>query len=414
MQYLLALTILLIPTYTIRFGAFGLHLNLLMLWIIALWLIFAGFLFWKGLWNKFLFSFKRIPALMLGLILAFFLSGIVSFFINGHSNVKLGQFIVLFLQPISLFFISHFILEQTPKAKNLLLNAIYLLLAIAGAYAFFQYFTLIGLPKIYWGNSIEPKRATSFFSHPNFYSLFSAPLLALLIPDAIANFKLKILNFKSIFWIIGATGLLLSMSRAGWLGLLVATIVYLIVAADKRTRLAFLGLAIIATISVFSIANLRYRIILPFLGEKSSISRISLWETGWKGIKESPILGMGLTGFSQNWKKLNTDPNLDTHNFPHNIFLNFWVETGLLGLISFIIIIAIFIYHGLRHPVIPDAKKGNPKSSSWAMNQIQDDKIIKFGIALFLIALLTQGLIDNPYFKNDLAMVFWLVLSMGL
>jgi hypothetical protein len=37
---------------------------------------------------------------------------------------------------------------------------------------------------------------------------------------------------------------------------------------------------------------------------------------------------------------------------------------------------------------------------------------IGFGIALFLIAILTQGQIDNPYFKNDLALVFWIVLSL--
>jgi hypothetical protein len=36
----------------------------------------------------------------------------------------------------------------------------------------------------------------------------------------------------------------------------------------------------------------------------------------------------------------------------------------------------------------------------------------KLGVALFLIALLFQGLIDNPYFKNDLAMVFWIILSL--
>jgi len=99
---------------------------------------------------------------------------------------------------------------------------------------------------------------------------------------------------------------------------------------------------------------------------------------------------MGLTGFSQNWERLNSDANLDTHNFPHNIFLNFWTETGLLGLISFIVLSSIFIFRGLKQ------KKG----------------LLALGLSLFVIALMTQGLIDNPYFKNDLAIVFWLALSL--
>lgn len=198
---------------------------------------------------------------------------------------------------------------------------------------------------------------------------------------------------KPLAWMIGAVGLLLSFSRAGWLGLGVAGIIYLIVAADKKIRkLALYGIIVIIIV-IISIPNLRWRFTLPFYGEKSAVSRSSLWETGWKGIKESPILGLGLTGFSNNWTRLNTDAGLtETHNFPHNIFLDFWVETGLLGLISFIGLAWIFIYDGIK----------NRKD------------IIKLSVALFLIALLTQGQIDNPYFKNDLAMVFWIILSLAI
>ena len=278
MAYLLALTILLIPTYALRFDVFGLPTNLLMMWVVIFWLIFIEWLIKKRGLKEFLSHIKALNKKTLLFIGLFFLAGIISLFTGGFSAAKLGQFVVLFLQPISLFFIAKYILEKIPSSKNLLLNTVYLLLGLAGAYAIFQYFTLIGLPEHYWGNSVEPKRAMSFFSHPNFYALFSAPLLALLLPDAVESLKSKVsrlltsersdggqVYLKSLAWIIGAVGLLLSMSRAGWLGLLVAMVVYLIAAADKKTRLAFFGLAIIGIISVFSIANLRYRIILPLL-----------------------------------------------------------------------------------------------------------------------------------------------------
>jgi O-antigen ligase len=195
--------------------------------------------------------------------------------------------------------------------------------------------------------------------------------------------------------------------------------VYLIFAATKKIRQLASVIVIILVIIIVSVPNLRWRFALPFYGEKSAVSRLSLWQTGINGIKESPILGLGLTGFSQNWNRLNTDPGLtDTHNFPHNIFLDFWVETGTLGLISFIGLVGLIIYRNLRFSrniFSRSASKGEESQTKTEIllpiNRDQDDAI-KLGVVLFLIALTFQGLVDNPYFKNDLAMVFWIILSL--
>ncbi len=397
MSYLILLTFLLAPAYALRFNLLNYPTDALMVWVILLWLVFFIYLIAKKHFVNFYAFKKSLDRKLLLFIGLFFLAGIISLFVKGIDRAKLGQFIVLFLQPISVFFIAGFIFQKIPKTKNYLLFTAYCLLALAGLFAILQYFTLLGLPPTFWGNSVEPKRAVSFFVHPNFYALWSAPLLALLIPDASSaiqnlrvNRQLLIVNFlKALSWIIGCIGLLFSFSRAGWLGLGVAVLVYLIVAADKNIRKMALYAVIVAAIIIISVPNLRWRFLLPLYGEKSAVSRLSLWTTGTKAIKESPLTGLGLTGFSKNWERLNTDPGLtDTHNFPHNIFLDFWVETGILGLISFIGIAAFGIYRGFKNR--------------------QD--LIKLGVALFLIAMIVQGQIDNPYFKNDLAMVFWMAL----
>ncbi len=324
------------------------------------------------------------------------MAGIISLFVKGFELKKLGQFIVLFLQPISLFFISTFIINKNQKTKPLILNTLYLILAACGLYAIIQYFTLLGLPPAWWGNSVEPKRAIAFFSHPNFYALFAAPLLALLIPDLGLRIKdkgLRIFDIKLLAWLLGSFGLFLSMSRAGWLGLATAIAIYLIVAADKKIRKLIFSIAVAGAIVIIAVPNLRWRFVLPFYGEKSSVSRLSLWQTGWKGVKESPIFGLGLTGFANSWPRLNTDPGLtDAHNFPHNIFLDLWIETGFLGLISMLGLMALMLYRGFKDKM----------------------DIIKLGVSLFLIALITQGQIDNPYFKNDLVVVFWIILALAV
>ena len=274
-----------------------------------------------------------------------------------------------------------------------------------GLYAIIQYFTLLGVPPAWWGNGEEPRRALGFFGHPNFYALFSAPLLAFLLPDL--GLKIKDLTKNWLFtaaWIIGAIGLMFSMSRAGWLGLAAAVAIYVLLATDKKIRRLILSAAIIIAMIILVVPNLRWRLMLPFYGEKSAVSRLSLWNTGLKGVKEAPITGLGLAGFAREWPTLNTDPGLaaDSHNFPHNIFLDLWVETGMLGLISLAGLIGLLIYRGLR------------SLKSDVNGQSLIDNCFKLSVALFLIAMVFQGLIDNPYFKNDLAMIFWMILSFAV
>jgi O-antigen ligase len=416
MIYLLISIFVLAPAYIIKINLFGLPSDLLMLWVILVWVIFGIWLIAKQQIKSFFSSVKNNNRALLLFISLFFLSGVISLFAKGIDRAKLGQFLVLFVQPISLFFISGFIFKKYPKSKKYLLLTTYYLLAVAGLYAIIQYITLLGLPSAWWGNNDEPKRAIAFFIHPNFYALWAAPLLALLIPDLGESLKANSYKLKAFLWILGAVGLFLSLSRAGWIGLTSAVIVYLIIAANNKIRKLASVIVIIIVIVTLSVPNFRYRVILPFYGEKSTVSRFSLWNTGIKAIKGSPLIGLGLGGFGKNWLALNTDPGLDTHNFPHNIFLDLWVETGLLGLISFLGIISIYIYQGLRRAPLP------PSSGDMSQAQPRDREVapslgshtLKLSITLFLIAIIFQGLTDNPYFKNDLAMIFWIILALTI
>lgn len=391
MHYLLALTILLAPAYAVRFPLFGFPANLLMVWIFCMWIVFCVLLTKNRQWRQFVSSVSHIPKKILGLTILFYVAGIISLYTHGITPAKYGQFVVLFLQPVVTFLVAHFVLLQYPQSKTLLLRACYCTVALLGGYAIVQYLTRLGLPVQYWGNSVEPKRAVSVFSHPNFYSLFSAPLLALLVPDLFQTIKTKLVNLKTFAWLVGAGGLFFSLSRAGWLGLGIAVVVYVVLAGNKRIRTIAAVSACVLFIIIAVTPNFRYRLLLPFYGEKSSVSRMSLWHTGVKAITESPVEGLGLTGFATNWSRLNTDPNLESHNFPHNIFLNFWVESGLLGLVSFVGILCLLLYYGFKNRA----------------------NAIVLGVGLFAVALLFQGQIDNPYFKNDLALLFWLAVALA-
>jgi putative inorganic carbon (HCO3(-)) transporter len=395
MQYLIAITVIIAPFYQWRFGLLGLPVNFLMLWVFFIWIIFTFWL-WRGNnFKTFFVHVKNLPRWSLVAAGLMVLAASLSLFVGGFNTAKLAQYMVLFIQPISLLFISSFVFKVIPQSKGWLITAMYVFLAASGLFAVYQYYTLVGVPPQWWGNSVEPKRALTFFNHPNAFALFITPVLALLLPD-IFN-RLKKLNLSStlyaLSWLIGVLGLIYSLSRGGWIGFALAFGVFIILNASKKLIIAGMVVLALAGAIVMTNDNFRYRLILPFHGEKQVVARFTVWQVGVNMIKDSPIFGKGIKGYGDNWHKYNYDTTLqESHNYPHNIFLDFWVETGLLGLLSFVLVVLVVAKQGI----------------------VQRNNIYKLGVLLFLVAIIGHGLVDNPYFKNDLALVFWLVLAIGL
>ena len=72
---------------------------------------------------------------------------------------------------------------------------------------------------------------------------------------------------------------------------------------------------------------------------------------------------------------------------PHNLYLMFWLSTGITGLMVFLWIVTCgFLNMNKSQPFIIAA-------------------------SALLVYLLVHGFIDMPFWKNDLAMQFWLILA---
>ena len=121
MSYLILITLLLTPSYILKFSLAGLPTNFLMLWVVLVWIIFAIWIAYKNKFGEFIQNIKNTNIKLLILIGLFFSAGIISLFVQGFLQAKLGQFIVLFLQPMSMFFIGKFIFKDNPSTKNFIL-----------------------------------------------------------------------------------------------------------------------------------------------------------------------------------------------------------------------------------------------------------------------------------------------------
>lgn len=151
-------------------------------------------------------------------------------------------------------------------------------------------------------------------------------------------------------------------------------------------------------------ASIFYLKILPTLNTKYSSldERGQIWQTSTYLLKQpqTALFGLGLGQFEQNYIKnvriiLNGGEPLDYYVIqPHNIFLLFWFNFGLPGLIF---ILWIFIT---------------------TFKKILSAKASKNSLAItssfLLLYFLIHGLIDTPIFKNDLLLIFIFLLQNSL
>jgi O-antigen ligase len=126
--------------------------------------------------------------------------------------------------------------------------------------------------------------------------------------------------------------------------------------------------------------------------------RLELWKDTLLMLREHIVFGAGLSGFADRiapfWNPTHPERFID----PHNILLNFWVETGLLGVFAFGWIMA----NGFRVTWLG----WHSSEGSW--------RPIELGVFLALIAIVVHGLVDVPYFKNDLSLEFWALIGVAL
>jgi O-antigen ligase len=228
----------------------------------------------------------------------------------------------------------------------------------------------------------------------NAVALYTVPLMA--IAGALALHGRGLQRVVGLSYLpVGLVVAVLSFSRGGYLAL---AAVALGLALSHRRRLILLAVMAVLGAGVALLPPVRLRVLIEtqnVYGNTVS-SRLDLWSGAVELIRHRPLLGAGLAGFPQRvapyFTHLHTPANF---NDPHNIVLNFWVETGLLGLIAIgWIMVAAF------RVSIEGWRTGD---SRWRPYHL--------GVILALVAVLVHGLVDVPYFKNDLSLEFWTLLA---
>lgn len=384
----LLLIVAFLPSYLLRFQIFNIPLTVLegMILITTLIWIIQHRRDWKKVGASALKAklpktpYHRWFAATILLLIA----ATVSIFVSTDIRAAMGIWKAYFVEPL-LFFSIFISTVKTEEDKKQIIWALLLGTLPITIFAIIQKFTGWLIPNPFW-QAEETRRVTSFFGYPNAVALYVAPLL----PLAIYLWN-KRLTQKILLIVIISAGLLaiiFAQSTGALIALAGTAILFGLI--NKKTRPWALGAMIIFAI-IFFATPLKQ----PFANEVlfqgvSGQLRLNMWGETVEMLKTHPILGAGLANYQTAVRPWHILKWAEIYLYPHNLFITFWSETGLFGLIAFIWLIILFF-----------------KKTIFSRTTLA-----KTLIASMLIILI-HGLVDVPYFKNDLAVIFWTLLGLA-
>ncbi len=399
----IALFIILLPTYLIRFelvriGKYPFPSTMLEVMfgvIILVWIIRYSRIDIVRIKN--FFAPHKWFVIAFGL---FFASSVVSIFVSDMVFFSLGEWRAYFLEPMILFLILIGRWEMFVSADL----PFFLTLSTLGVtvYAIIQKFTGIGIATPEWTNEAT-RRVTAFFTSPNAVGLYVAPVCMLAVAvvlkrvmqvarkgETIKNLLAEPVLVSSLFALICAViALFFTKSQGAWIGVGAGLLVFIFLTGYKKIAMA---LAVAGMIFTLITPSMRQAVLFQ---DQANQNRLRLWGYSWTFLDASPknfVLGTGVRQFFRKIQKPYYDVRvMERLIYPHNIFLNFWTEIGLVGMLAVLAII------------------GQATVFAWRIRQ--NDMVLGSGFMAMLVTLVVHGLVDVPYFKNDLAFLFWILIA---
>lgn len=240
-------------------------------------------------------------------------------------------------------------------------------------------------------------RVFSTFANPNVYGtylLLALPLAAVCVLYA-RNIFLKLCA-------AGITGMLLialalTYSRGAYVSLAVAVLVFLILIEKRLIVLFVAGLAAMPFVLPASIIA-RIVSIVNFT-DTSTMYRISIWQASLRMLGDFWTAGIGQGAAAYNSVYPFYAFSAVTAQHSHNWFLQIFLETGIVGFLAFLMILACFFrlqFSFMRN------------TSDWRV------RTLSAAITAAVVGFLVQGLFDHSFHNYRVMLVFYLFLGLGV
>lgn len=320
----------------------------------------------------------------------FFLGAVFSFVANPFSLTGLGMLKTWFIFPLLM---SWLFLQAKPSEseRNFILNTWLAITTLAAGsaltYTLTDHLTYDG-------------RLAAWFVSPNYLAIFIAPGIFIAFQKLRRAMEEK--GFKTCLLPIVSLLILFppfffTRSFGAWSGVfgavILTTLLFTRAFAKKNLWKILSGIVIVGALFFsFEYDNPKWQSFISFDGRSSLSSRMMIWQSAGKMIYDNPLLGIGPGRFQEVYLEYQKyyPPYLEwAVPQPHNIILAVWLQTGLLGLLGFVLLVTRSIYILIK-------------------NKNRESALLLGLLTLYII----YGLFDTPYFKTDLAFSFWFVIAL--
>lgn len=422
LNWAIFLTLFSLPAYLLRFSIASIPSTLLeamILIVFFIWLLKDKP--WKNFKVKNFRKRIKYPYTLeiIGILIAAWLGLLIADFSTG----ALGIFKAYFLEPIMLYIvlINRGFINIRKFVWPLSLSAL-----IVSLIAIYQQFSL-GFSL----DTIMQTKVSSIFNYPNALGLFLGPIILLSFGLFLSYPKRSHLltSSKKILLLLTIALSFLAIFFARSDGAIAAVLISFFILAiliNKKSRKIALVSSILIIIALsFHTPSWQYIKDRASLRDLSGQIRRQQWRETKEMLTDSRMLtGVGLNNYQTALKPYHQegifvkdyrDPQwhrkvvwdkeyhekswqpVEIYLYPHNIFLNFWTEITILGAILFIWLIFRVIFDLLKI-----LKRLNSTQRG-----------IAYGTLASLLVIIIHGLVDVPYFKNDLSVLFWLIVSLA-
>jgi len=232
-------------------------------------------------------------------------------------------------------------------------------------------------------------RISSFLENSNILGLYAVSALFIVVMLFLNSQKKQQKIYLSICSLLLIINIILSQSRNALLALIFGSIILSVIYNRKLLMPSFIILTILL---ILPISRTR---IIDILSTSQNITRLKIWQTTNLIIKDNFLFGIGYDSYStvyadyvNNYKDLMIRSDYIAYH-PHNLFLKFQSELGVLGTVFLLLFLVLTLYNFYKNIKLFKNSK---------------NEAIIIGTMISFLSFLFMNLVDS-YFNSPKAII---------
>lgn len=305
---------------------------------------------------------------------------------------------------------------RSPRVRSIIIGIYLHISLIVSVYGLRQWF--FGAPPLAtWTDPTSPMagvtRVYSYLENPNLLAAYVIPAVIFSIVAIFAWSGLWPKLLAVTMTLVNSFCLLFTWSRGGWIGVLVGGFVLFLLLvywwtpklppAWRKWALpgVFGGILSLIVLAMLFVEPLRDRVASMFVGRSDSSNnfRINVWQSVLQMIRDRPILGIGPgnNAFNKIYP-LYMRPRYSALS-AYSIWLETAVETGIIGLITFVWLLVVTFNQGLQQ--LHHLRSQANLHGYWLM-----------GAIAIIAGMMGHGVVDTVWYRPQINTLWWLVMAL--